>query len=107
MDFDESRSEGEIGIDLLIPGEGLVKNFERSFNDRAIFVLIDVAGMNDPITCASLRAGTVTLHTLSIFGHFVRWTSSDASAVVFQKMFGAMLDTRSAICKLSIGVRLP
>lgn len=67
----ETRTEGEICINLLESGERMIENGDRAFNNGAISKTLNVARVNDFHTLARFRAGPIARNALAINSLFV------------------------------------
>lgn len=84
MDIHEARAKREVRINLLIPSEGLIENLQRTLDNGAALILVDVSGVDDAVARAGLWTGTVTLDAFTVLSHLVGRTCANASAIILQ-----------------------
>lgn len=107
VNFDVPRPERKITKHLLVTVERLIQNFQRSFDDRAVFVLVDVSRVYDSLTLARLGTGSVARDALSVLCHFVRWARSHTGSVILEQMFRAVPYAGCSVGVFALGIRLP
>ena len=102
-----TRAEGEIGINLLETGKGMIQDGDGSFNDGTISKTLDVSSVDNVNALAGLGTRSVADDALSVDGLLLGWANADASAVVLEQMLRTRFDAGGAVSVLAFRVRLP
>lgn len=107
MESRVARAEGEIGVNLLESGEGMIQDRDGSLDDGAIAEALDVSGVDDIDALAGLWARAVADDAFAVDGLLLGRADADAGPVVLEQMLRTRFDAGGAVGVFALGVDFP